>query len=282
MLLGSGLGSANVDLAIREATNVVAAAERRCADLRQVLSQPDIDEMREQRAALVEQAREILGTDPGPNPAEALRASRVEPQAYVDAQVALATRLRDHGAHVDGTMVESARRLIDQWREEQARQERGRARVARFDDDLEEAERVARQGRTMRARLAREVESRRTEIEDLEFDRKRLERANTASADVDKTTVTPAIVDRAVVDMLTAAGAASSVLPVIVNDPFTALEPDLRRQALIALARRGGASQIVLVTADPATVQWAVDAGDDVAIAWTAQHAAARVIRQSA
>jgi hypothetical protein len=282
MLLGSGLGSANVDLAIREATNVVAAAERRCADLRQVLAEPDIDEMREQRAALIEQARAVLGTDPGSSPAEALRELRVEPQAYVDAQVALAARLRELDAHVDVTMVESARRLIDQWREESARNERGRARVARFEDELEEAERVARQGRTMRARLAREVESRRTEIEDLEFDRERLERANQASADVDTTAVTPAIVDRVVADMLTAPGAPSSILPVIVDDPFGPLEPELRREALAALARRAGTSQIVLVTADAATVQWAIDAGDDVAIAWTAQDAAARVIRQTA
>jgi hypothetical protein len=134
----------------------------------------------------------------------------------------------------------------------------------------------------MRARLSREIESRRTEIEDLEFDRVRLERrVGDDRPDPDVSTITPAIVDRVVADMLTFDDAASSVLPVIVEDPFGALEPELRHRALATLARRAGANQIVLVTADSAVVEWAKKAGDDVAIAWTAHDALARVTSQT-
>jgi hypothetical protein len=274
MLMGTGLGSADADLAIREATNVVAAAERRCSDLRTELTQPDIDQLRAERAQLVEQARRLLAADPGNDPVTALREHRIEPQAVVDAEVALARRLRDLDVHVDGTMVETAQRLIGEWNAQLDEHERGIAETQRLEDEVAEAEVVVRQGRTMRARLTHEVEARRTEISDLEYDRRRLEtRALDTNSSV--ATITPAILDRVVADLF--ADTETSALPVIVEDPFTALTPELRRRALGVLARRGGANQIVVVTADPATVQWAASVGEDVAIAWTADDARARM-----
>jgi hypothetical protein len=274
MLMGTGLGSADADLAIREATNVVAAAERRCSDLRSELTRPDIDQLRAERAQLVEQARQLLGGDPGTDPITTLREHRIEPQAVVDAEVALARRLRDLDAHVDGTMVETANRLIDEWKAQLDEHERGLVETQRLEDQLAEAEDAVRQGRTMRARLTREIEARRTEISDLEYDRRRTEtRARDANGTV--ATITPAILDRVVADLFTACE--SSALPIVVDDPFTALTPELRRRALGVLARRGGANQIVLVTADASTVEWAASAGEDVAIAWTADDARARM-----
>jgi hypothetical protein len=282
MLIGTGLGSADVDLAIREATNVVAAAERRCAELRAEQAEPTIDELRVERAELVERARQVLGYDPGPDPAAALRAYRVEPDAYVEAQVALARKLREYGARVDDTVIDTSRALIEEWREERVQQERGRAELQRREEDLDEAERIARQGRTTRARLTREIEARRTEIEDLEFDHARLEsRVRDAGPTPDIANITPALVDRVVADMLGAHGVAGSELPIIVEDPFAALDTPLRRRALAALVRRAGTRQVVLVTDDAATVQWAQDAGDDIAIAWTAEEAVARMLRQT-
>jgi hypothetical protein len=283
MLLGTGLGSADPDLAIREATNVVAAAERRCADLRAVMSEPDIDELRAERAKLVERAQELLRTDPGSRPAIALREYRIEPAAYAEAQVALARALREYGAHVEGTVIDTARHLIAEWSDQRDEHERGRAELQRREDELAEAERVARQGRTMRARIAREIESRRTEIEDLEYDRRRLdERVRKEGSQPVISTITPAIVERVVADVLNADGVAGSRLPIIVEDPFGPLTPELRRHALNALARRAGQSQVVLVTPDPSVVQWARNAGENVAIAWTAQDAQARLARQTA
>jgi hypothetical protein len=282
MLLGSGLGTADSDLAIREATNVVSAAERRCADLRAELAQPGIDQLREERAELLQRARHMLGGDGGANAIEALRRHRVEPQDLVDAQVALARRLRDFGAHVDGTVVDTARRLITQWREDSAQLERDRCESERRAEAREDAERVARQGRTMRARLSREIETRRTEIEDLEFDRRRLEaRLRNESSNPDPVAMTPALVDRLVADVLDNDDVQRSALPVIVDDPFVALDPEHRAFALTALARRSGKRQIVLVTGDDSTVAWARNAGENVAIAWTADDSSARMMRQA-
>jgi hypothetical protein len=286
LLLGTALGSANNDLAIREATNVVAAAERRCSELRAELSQPTIDELRQERAALVERARELLGRDPGRYPAPVLREYRVEPDAYVEAQEALASRLHEFGARPDDTtadgVVGAARALMDDWRAQREQQDSGVAELHRREEAREDAERVALQGRTLRARLAQEIDEQRTEIEDLEFDRDRLEsRVREAGPVPYVATITPALVDWLVANMLGAQGVAGSTLPIIVDDPFTALGPDLRRHALAALVRRTGTSQVVLVTTDATTLEWAHDAGDDVAIAWTADEAHTRMMRES-
>jgi hypothetical protein len=281
MLLGSGLGTADSDLAIREATNVVAAAERRCADLRGELAQPGIDDLRAERAELLRQAQQILGGDCGANPVEALRRHRVEPAELVDAHVALARRLRGFGAHVDGTVLDTARRLVEQWNEETAQHARGLTESQRRAEAFEDVERVARQGRTMRARLVREIEVRRTEIEDLEFDGRRLEVRVRNDVPAGAVAMTPALVDRLVADVLNADDVTQSSLPVIVDDPFVALDAEHRAYALTALARRSGQRQIVFVTADVATIAWARNAGEDVAIAWTVEDSSARMMRQA-
>lgn len=287
LLLGTGLGSASVDLAIREATNVVAAAERRCNQLRDALAAPSIDDLVAEREALLERARALLGRDPGPDPAAALRAHRVEPRRSVAAHIALANKLRDLGVDVDTTPVETARRLLADWREQEAQQQQGRTELERIGAELAEAERLARQSRAARERLQRELEAQLTQVEHLDFDRRRLEarvrEATSATEATTVTTLTPAIIDRAVHDMLEQArGAATGAsLPVIVDDPFVALDPELRRHALLALARRGVDRQIVLVTADAAIVGWAQRAGDNVALAWTSRDATERMARMT-
>jgi hypothetical protein len=278
LLLGTGLGSDDSDLAIREATNVVAAAERRCADLRAVLSERSIEQLRAEREELMEHAIAVLGRNPGSRPAAALREFRVEPQAFVDAQATLVARLREHGVRVEGTIIETTRRLIDEWREQRLERERGQAAFEAYEDDLAEAQRITRQGRTARARLAREIEARRTEMEDLEFDRRRLER-RVREEGARVATITPGIVERVVANVLDADGVANSPLPIIVEDPFGPLDAKLRMHALAALARRAGQHQIVLVTPDASTVTWARNAGENVALAWTARDALARVMR---
>jgi hypothetical protein len=284
LLLGTGLGSASVDLAIREATNVVAAAERRCSDLRAVLAEPSVDDLRAERESLLEQARMVLGSDPGNDPATALRAHRVEPHRYVATQVALANKLRELGARVDTTVVDTARTLIDDWHEQQAQQERSRSELERLAVLLAEAERFARQSRTARERLETELEAQLTKVEDLDLDRRRLEaRVHEVTTEPEVTTITPAIIDRAVNDMLAVArgGHEGASLPIIVDDPFGGLDPELHRHALSALARRAGSQQVVLVTHDAATVTWAQRAGDNVALAWTLENAMERMARMT-
>jgi hypothetical protein len=216
-----------------------------------------------------------------------LRAYRVEPQRYVAAQVALANKLRELGARVDSTVVDTAQALLAEWDEQQERQERSRTELERLGAELAESERFARQSRAARARLERELDAQLTQVEDLDFDRRRLEHGvREATSEPEVTTVTkltPAFVDRAVHDMLEQARDvhASATLPVIVEDPFGALEPELRRHALGALARRANSYQIVLVTADAATVTWAQRAGDNVALAWTLQDAMERMARMT-
>jgi hypothetical protein len=280
MLMGSGLGSDDSDLAIREATNVVAAAERRCADLRAVLSERSIEQLRAEREELMEHTVQVLGRNPGSRPATALREFRVEPQAFVEAQAALLARLRAHGARVEGSIIETTRGLIDEWRAQRIERERGQAAFAEYEDELAEAQRTSRQGRTTRARLTREIETRRTEMQDLEFDRRRLERRMHDEDDNGGvSTITPGIVERVIANVLDADGLAESPLPIIVEDPFGPLDAKLRMHALAALARRAGQHQIVLVTPDASTVTWARNAGETVAIAWTARDALARVMR---
>jgi hypothetical protein len=276
MLLGTGFGSADTDLAIREATNVVAAAERRCSELGAELSQPDLDEMRSERRELVERAAAILGHDPGRDPAGALREYRVEPQQYTDAHVALARKLRDLGARIDGTPEQTAQRLIQEWEATRAEHERGFADLQRLDEELAEQERVAREGRTMRARLTRELEQRATEIEDLSFDRRRLaerlQQARPLSAGASGT-ITPSTIDRAISTALHRNSVNDSPLPIVIDNPLEVLAPEFRARALDALARSAGAAQIVIITDDDAAVQWAHHAGDAVALAWTADDA---------
>jgi hypothetical protein len=285
MLLGTGLGSAATDLAIREATNVVAAAERRCAELQAELSQPDLDDLRSERQELVERAVSILGYDPGRDPARALREYRVEPQQYTDAQVALARKLRDLGARVDGTPEQTAQRLIDEWQATRAEHERGFAELQRLDDELSEQERVAREGRTMRARLTRELEQRSTEIEDLSFDRRRLaerlQQARPLSAGP-VGAITPSIVDRAIATTLRRDGISAATLPIVIDNPLEIIAPEFRNRALDAIARSAGTAQIVIVTDDDAAVQWAHQVGDTVALAWTADGARGFMAERSA
>ncbi|MCU1430819.1 MAG: hypothetical protein JWL83_4819 [Actinomycetia bacterium] len=272
MLLGTGLGSADADLAIREATNVVAAAERRCADMRAELTEPGLDELRSERVELVERARQLLGHEPANRPADALRAMRIEPQALVDAEVALAQKLRDFGARVDGTLVDTAQALIHEWRTARAEQERGHAELRERDDEIIDAENEVRAARTQRSRLSRQIENCRTEIEDLEYDRERLQtRARDASRAV--VTISPAIVDRAVAAMLQAAQISASAMPIVIEDPFDVLPVELRAHALDALARHAGSAQVVFVTADPGAVQWARSTNEALAFAWTADEA---------
>jgi hypothetical protein len=281
MLLGTGLGSADADLGIREATNVVAAAERRCAELRAELAEPTIEQLREERARLVERAAEVLGHDPGDDPVAALRAFQVEPPAFVDAQVALATALREFGVHVEGTVEETARALVADWRAVRAEQERGQAELQEIEEALTNAERLVREHLAQRSQLTRDIERLRTEVEDLQFDRERLEsRLRDDARRSTVTTITPAIVERAVASMLS--GVTASPLPIIVEEPFAGLTPELRPDAFDALARRANGRQVILVTDDSAALQWARDVGEDVALAWTAQDAYAIVLTRAA
>jgi hypothetical protein len=285
MLLGTGLGSGDTDLAIREATNVVAAAERRCAELQAELSQPDLDDLRSERQDLVERAASILGHDPGRKPADTLREYRVEPQQYADAHVALARKLRDLGARVEGTPEQTAQRLIDDWQATRAEHERGFAELQRLDDELADQERVAREGRTMRARLTRELEQRSTEIEDLSFDRRRLaERLQQArplsSGPIGA--ITPSIVDRAIATTLRRDAVGDATLPIVIDNPLEIFAPEFRNRALDALARSAGTAQIVIITDDDAAVEWAHHVGDAVALAWTADGARGFMAERSA
>jgi hypothetical protein len=284
MLLGTGLGSADTDLAIREATNVVAAAERRCAELRAELTQPDLDDLRSERHELIERAAAILGRDPGRRPADALREFRVEPSEYSDAQVALARKLRDLGARVEGTPEETAQRLIDEWQATRAEHERGFAELQRLDDELGEQERAAREGRTLRARLTRELERRSTEIEDLSFDRRRLaERLHQARPlSGGPIGITPAVVDRAIATTLRRDAVGDAALPVVIDNPLEVIPAELRSRALDAIARSAGAAQIVIITEDEVAVQWAHSVGDVAAFAWTADDARGFMAERSA
>jgi hypothetical protein len=274
MLLGTGLGSTDSDLAIREATNVVGAAERRCAELRTELTEPGLPELGQERAELIERARQLLGYEPGTDPAAALRALRVEPPEVVQAQGALVARLHELGAQVTdaASIADAAVELIEQWQHVRDEQEHARAEQRRHDDEIKTAEQTVRDARTKRTRLVRQIDRYETEIEDLEFDRRRL-RERPLPAAIGVARITPAIVDRAVTAMLHNAGAERSPLPIVIDDPFAALPPELRRVALRSLARQSDGAQLVLVTADAGAVHWARSANDPSAAAWTADDA---------
>jgi len=277
MLLGTGLGSADADLAIREATNVVAAAERRCAELRAELSEPTIEDLRAERDMLLRRAEEVLGNDPSGDPATTLRGLHIEPPALTAAIAALSEKLRSVGARGDGDVVATAQALISDWRALRIDQARGQIELRALDAQIADAELIVRRGRTLRARLTQDIDVRRTEIDDLEFDRQRIEtRLHAANAENGATVaaITPTIVDRAVASMLRRADIVDATLPIVLEDPFAVLPVELRRGALDALARSAvNGTQFILVTGDVMAVRWAQTTRDSVAMAWTAEDA---------
>ncbi|MFP5322589.1 MAG: hypothetical protein ACLGIC_12190 [Acidimicrobiia bacterium] len=60
--------------------------------------------------------------------------------------------------------------------------------------------------------------------------------------------------------------AGDEVLPLVVDDPFGALDPDAKRSLLQVLAAGAATQQVLVVTADADVVAWAGDAGDAVAV----------------
>ncbi len=273
MLLGTGLGSADADLGIREATNVVAAAERKCAELRAEISEPGLDELHAERELLCKRAHELLGREPSVDPAPELRSLHTEPPELVEARRALEARLRASGT-AEHEVADVAQRLAAD-----ARARRMAAGVDAFAPLANHADPAAaaaavRRGRVAHTHLQREIAARRTEIEDLRFDRARVEqRIHVADADGSGDTVSPAEVERAIAALVCHDDVVASATPVILDDPFAALPRALRIYALHALARHAQGPQFVLVTRDANTPRWAASVGSGVALAWTAEDA---------
>jgi len=83
-VVGTGFGTTEADIAIREAATVVSMAEQKCAALRAELDAPSPLSLENRRAAVLSRAAALLGRTPGANASAELRAFRPESRTAVD------------------------------------------------------------------------------------------------------------------------------------------------------------------------------------------------------
>jgi hypothetical protein len=272
MLLGTGMGSTPTDDAIREASDVVMAAERRCAALHAERARSTAEALVEQHHELLARATRILGRTPDADPVAELRARRVPSDAAVAARAALASALHDLGVE---TSDESSD-VTNAAREYLARRDVDPG----AGDDVAQLEASLSQLHRERAETMHDARRHRAELDRLSADRERIEsrlavERSRHRAAVEALSPTEAT-DRSVMTLLHRANAMANGLPLVVEDPFGDLDDAARTSALDAFAHRaGGETQVILVTASEATVAWARDLDHDLGSTWTAGDARA-------
>lgn len=273
-LAGSGTkrGTRDDDPEIQEAAAALAAAERRCEELRWLMRAPD-DEREATRIVMRARARRILGREPGRDLAAALRAHRLDPREHVQAQIALAAALRAEQVRIDTTLEAAARDWIASLHAEQEAWERRQAELRRLDAELAHRRAELTEARSAHVDAGRELERLTAELEDLRFELRRLEARRAEHEHLDPIADLDEITPTQIPHLLHLAAGLdrppTAHRPVVFDDPFADVHPAARRHVMSGLLSLAGRVQVVVFTDDAQTVAWARRAGDDFALVWS-------------
>lgn len=269
---GTKRGTRDDDPEIQQAAAALAAAERRCEELRWLMRAPD-DEREATRIVMRARARRILGREPSRDLAADLRAHRLDPPEHARAQIALAAALRAEQVRIDTTLEAAARDWIASHHAEREAWERRQAELRNLDAELAHRRAELTEARNTHIEACRELERLTAELEDLRFELRRLEARRAEHEHLDPIADLDEITPTQIPHLLHLAAGLdrppNAHRPVVFDDPFADVHPAARRHVMSGLLSLAGRVQVVVFTDDAQTVAWARRAGDDFALVWS-------------
>lgn len=251
------------DEARRAAAEELATAEAELERAREAAERPSAAQLAERELELRARAAQLLNHFPGDDVASELRALRREPPIVGERRAALRDALVEHG--VDP--APDPARVATAWLRDHAAARAGAAaEAAEAAARRDEAERELQARRGERERIARELEQLGLRLEAMELERDAARRAHDAAGPDDLAIEEPDEAEleaalreeaRRVLDQ-----ADSVQLPLVVGSLLGILGEGARARALRLLEDLSAETQIIVVAADPAVLQWAETLGD--------------------